>query len=60
MAKLTAASVIGVILALIIIYLLRPLNNGAVALILLICVGLANVAAQFVPGPNSSKSTKKT
>jgi hypothetical protein len=41
MKTLGASTTIGLLIALLIIYLLRPLNTGAITLICLLCIGVA-------------------
>lgn len=48
MKTIGGATLAGVLLALLVIYWLSPLNSGAVALVLLLCVSLANVIAGFI------------
>ena len=60
MKTLGTSAVVGVLLALIVIYLLQPLNSGAVALVVTICVGLAALGGQilswlFKSGTDKSK-----
>jgi O-antigen/teichoic acid export membrane protein len=43
MKPIGASAVIGVILSLIVIYIFRPLNSGAVALVVVLCVGAAAI-----------------
>jgi hypothetical protein len=43
-----AASLLGLLMALSLIYWLRPLNNGAMALILLLCLSATNVIASVL------------
>jgi len=45
MKAMGVASLFGLILALIIIYWLQPLNTGAIALVLLICLSTTNMFA---------------
>lgn len=40
---LAASVVIGVLLSFLVIYLLRPLNTGAVGLVVVLCVGIAGI-----------------
>jgi hypothetical protein len=56
--RIPAATLCGIFLALIFIYILRPLNNGAITLIVLICVGVANILFQFIPGSSTPKPKK--
>jgi CDP-diglyceride synthetase len=37
---MAGGALVGLLVALVVIYLLRPLNNGAIGLIILICVSL--------------------
>ena len=43
MKPVAASIVIGVLLSLVVIYLLRPLNTGAVGLVVVLCVGIAGI-----------------
>jgi hypothetical protein len=45
MKPIAGGAAVGVIVALVIIYLLRPLNPGAVGLIVVICVSIFGAAA---------------
>jgi hypothetical protein len=40
MKPLAGGALIGLLVALVIIYLLRPLNNGAIGLIILLCISI--------------------
>src|SRR3954468_3083750 len=48
MKTLGGATLVGVLVALAIIYWLSPLNGGAVALVLILCVSAANLVAAAV------------
>lgn len=48
MKQLTVGTFVGLVIGLPIIYWLRPLNNGAMALILLLCVGAVTAAGALI------------
>jgi len=41
MNKLTGSSLLGFLMALCVIYWLKPLNNGAIALVIIVCCGVS-------------------
>jgi hypothetical protein len=48
MKPMAGGAVIGVLVALVIIYLLRPLNAGAIGLVVVICVGVFGALAKLI------------
>ncbi len=48
MKRITAAVLLGIVLALPVIYWLRPLNRGAIALVVLVCVGVAQLVLKLI------------
>ena len=58
MKEVSAATALGIIIALLIVYFLRPLNNGAVGLVLVICIGIANVIVAVISRLTSPKGKK--
>ncbi|CAM4409264.1 hypothetical protein [Pseudoalteromonas ostreae] len=52
MKSLTIAGVVGLLFAMVIIYWLSPLNNGAVALVIIVCTGVTSaIAKMFYSNP---------
>lgn len=41
MKQIIGVSLIGILVAMYVIYLLQPLNNGAIALIIVLCTGIS-------------------
>lgn len=55
MKKFSIALFIGVIVALPLIYLLRPLNKGAIGLLIFLCVGLVGLIQFLIPNKDKNK-----
>jgi|GEM_PF-3166396 len=53
MKPIAGGAAVGVIVALVIVYLLRPLNAGAVGLIVVVCVAICAAAARAIGGKKS-------
>jgi hypothetical protein len=48
MRKVGCATILGIVIALALIYWMRPLNKGAVSLVTLLSIGLANLVVSAV------------
>ncbi len=58
MKRIGGAAAVGIILALMLIYALRPLNTGAVALVTLLCVAFAELAAAGISRLTGGRTDK--
>jgi hypothetical protein len=56
MKRIGASVVIGVILSFGVIYILRPLNAGAVTLVVILCVGVCGTIGGFLAATLKKKS----
>ena len=45
---MAGGALIGLLVALVVIYLLRPLNNGAIGLIILICISIFTALGKLI------------
>jgi len=50
MKPMAGGAVVGLLVGLVIIYLLRPLNDGAIGLILLICISVFLALGRLISG----------